>query len=143
MAFTYNGDISTSNRDFVRFQVGDTSTADQLLTDGEITGLISEYGNKWAASAAAARGIAAGFARKVRESDGDASVDFQQQYEHYKDLAAELKAQVASGVKPFAGGISKSDKDAQRDDTDRVEPVFTKGMTDHPNANLSGVDLST
>ena len=36
MAWTYTGDPSSSNRDSVRFLIGDTDTLDQVVTDEEI-----------------------------------------------------------------------------------------------------------
>lgn len=48
MAFTYTGDLTT-DINYVRFEIGDTTEASAWLTDAVITSLVSTTGSKQAA----------------------------------------------------------------------------------------------
>jgi len=53
-----------------------------------------------------------------------------------------LRMQGVRKVKPYAGGISKDDKDTQESDTDWVKPHFVIGQHDHPGVR-SGTTATT
>lgn len=89
MSWTYDNPTA-SEKDEVRFIVGDTDTTDQLLTDEEINYLLNKYDSVNEAAYQAALSIAAKFARLVNISTSKTNISYAQQYEHYKDLAAEL-----------------------------------------------------
>lgn len=133
MSWSYSGDPSTSDLDAVRFWIGDTDQADQLVQDEEIDFLLGRYSDPLAAAAHAAEALAAKFARLVDKTLGDYSVKLSQKVEHYRQLAKSLD-DMAKGklklVSPYAGGISISDKMAQERDRDRVKPRFRRGMMD-------------
>ncbi len=115
--------------------VGDTDSSDKLLQDDEVSALVSIYGNKFRAMIAACRAIAAKLARKAVDTTvGDLRSQLSQQYDHYMDLAERFESEYGLRVKPFAGGISVSGKEAVEDDTDRVKPSFTMGGYDHSGA---------
>lgn len=129
MTWTYSGDPSASDRDKVRFLVGDTQTADQLVTDEEIAWLLSEASGVYPAAVMACESIAAQFARLADTQVDDGRVSLSQRAKGYRDLAATLRSRVAvSSVSLFAGGISISDKQTAESDTDRVPPIFTRDM---------------
>lgn len=91
------------------------------------------YGeNSFTLAAAAARSIAATFAGSVTKRAGDVSINASDKFKHYSDLAKQLesKAQVMSlgSTGAFAGGISKADKDAREQNSDRVGPFFTRDL---------------
>lgn len=126
MSFTYSGDPSTSDLDQVRFLIQDTDTNDQLLQNEEIQFLIDENGVA-TASWKAAETIAAKFARFTDRTIGDFSEDLSQRVEQYNKIAKELKRRASlKTARPFAGGISITDKENVDADTDRVKPVFEK-----------------
>ena len=131
--WTYSGDPSANDRDQVRFLVGDTDTADQQVTDAEIAFALTQHANERLAAALIARAIAAKYARRADKSVGDLSISYSQLQEHYAALATDLESRggLLAGI-PYAGGISKDDAETVEDDTDRVEPMFTIGMHDHP-----------
>ncbi|GIV81724.1 MAG: hypothetical protein KatS3mg051_1188 [Anaerolineae bacterium] len=132
MTWTYSGDPAASSRDAVRFLIGDTDTNDQQITDEEIAWLLAQNGNTYVAAAAACESIAAKYARNVDASVDSARVDASQRQAHYLALAKKLRSRAAYAAVPFAGGISESDKDTREDDTDRVEPAFTRDLHRNP-----------
>jgi len=129
MSWTYSGDPSGSDRDEVRFLVGDTDTSDQQLSDEEIAYLLTEYTNPRVAAVAAVKAIIAKYARLVTKEVGDLRLQYSDRLANYKNLLVTLEKETAfSTVVPYAGGISKSDKDSVRDDSDRVKPSFAIDM---------------
>lgn len=130
----YGGVPATDPSDAVRLLVGDigTTTATQFLSDADYDYFISLTPNHYAAAILAANSLAAlnggkGLSKRVGDLSytlGDAS--------HYRALAKTLEMRQASGVSPYAGGISKADKTSVAGDTDRVEPAFTRGQFDNP-----------
>lgn len=138
MTWSYSGDPSSSDKDAIRFLIGDTDTDDQLVNDEEITYLLTVEGNTLLAAARAAESIAAKFSRLADRKIGDYSESYNQKSEAYLKLASRLSAQAAkSGSKPmpYAGGLSRSDKKSRELDSDRVKPDFEKRMME----NLSDV----
>ena len=110
MAWTYSGDPSSSARDAIRFLVGDTDTNDQLVTN---------------------EAIASKFSRLADQTVGDLKVSLSQKADNARTQADELKALAArEGMVPvpYAGGISVSDKEVDRANSDRVDPFFTSGQ---------------
>lgn len=143
MTWTYGGDPGDNNKDYVRFRIGDTDSNDELLSDEEINAMLSQFGDKRLAAASAAEAIAAKFSRRVDTRMGKLSQQWSDLVAHYHALAKKLRKEFAiHGAAPWAGSISESDKDSERDDTDRVEPAFSVGMHDfaeneHGERNLS------
>lgn len=140
MTWTYSGDPSSSDRDEVRFLVGDTDTSDQLVTDEEIAYAVTEEADNLMAASRVAKAIAAKFARLVDKSVGDLKISYNQRQKAFLDLASELeKRSNESGAAPYAGGISISDKETVVDDADRVEPAFKRGMNDNPGGSSDSI----
>ena len=128
MPWSYDPTISTE-KDRVRLLIGDTDTDDRQFLDEEINALISIYGSADAAAAAAARGLAAKYSRYADKWVGDLKILASQKAKAFTALAKTLTEAgfVSSGV-PSAGGIRVSQKDTMKENTDRVEPAFTRGM---------------
>lgn len=121
-------------RDEVRFQVGDTEDNDPQFADAEIDGLLTAAGdNTLIASIAAAERLQARYARHQPVTQGGVSVGGSRS-DQYATLAKMLRRgqRVAAGGGFFAGGRSKSLKQAARDNTDAVQPAFAIGMDDIP-----------
>lgn len=129
MAWSYSGDPGASPKDEVRFLVADTDPADPIVSDEEILFMLAEKGTPLSAAAALARVLAFRYARACDTAIGDYRVSLSAIAERYRLLARELssKAGLVSAI-PYAGGISASDKRRQEEDTDRVEPAFSRGM---------------
>ncbi|MFW6078999.1 MAG: hypothetical protein ACODAE_05220 [Gemmatimonadota bacterium] len=131
MTWSYRSSApNSSDRSWIRLRIGDTSSGDALLQDEEIDAMIDAEGNRYAAAAICCETVAAKFARKVEKGVGRLRVSAQQQYEHYTTLAERLRREAGTRVAPFAGGISVSGKRTERDDSDRDDPAFRRGMHD-------------
>lgn len=135
MTWTYSGDPSSTSRDAVRFLVGDTDSTDQQVSDEEIAWALAEEGNNELAASVIARAIAASFSRKADKQVGDLRISFKQLSENYFELSKRLEAEGnLAAPTPFAGGVSKSDKETREEDDDRTEPSFRRRQHDHPGA---------
>jgi hypothetical protein len=143
MSFTYSGSPSSSNKDFVRFIIGDTDEDDQKLQDEEINGAVSVWGNKFKAAAECCRAIAAKAARKVSSAVGDLRAELQQEHQHYLGLAEYYDSKIAVRVKPYAGGISKAEKEDEQDRSDRVRPWASRNQFDYASHQDVEKDVST
>lgn len=134
MSWSYSGDPNLSRLDAVRFLVGDTDIDDQLLSDEEIIYIEESVSNIYIAGSRASEAIAGKFSRLADKSLGDYSISLSQKASAYLELAGRLshraKADLAKKVKPYAGGISVSDKETVELDFDRVNPAFKKDIFD-------------
>lgn len=130
MAFTYTFNPDASTRDAVRLLIGDTDECDALLQDKEIDYFLEQYNNAPInAAIRACETIISKLARRPDEKVGNVSISYSQQAKGYRDLLMDLKIRLASeDATPYAGGISRADKLAQRANGDRVPPKFTKNM---------------
>lgn len=130
MAWTYDDSLATE-KDQVRFLIGDTDENEQLASDGEIAWALTNN-PVYAAAAIIAESIAAVFARKADFTSGDESVKCSQVAENYAKKAAELRKRSvrSASVSPYMGGKSIAEKEAQSDNSDLVQPYFKKGMFD-------------
>ena len=129
MGWTYSGDPATSTLDEVRFLVGDTDDADQQVTNEEVEYLIASAGSANAAAVAAAVVLATRYSGLAKsKAVGDLRIEYESRAEGYRALIKKLETGGVSGSTAhpiaYAGGISISDKEAQEDDDDRVEPGF-------------------
>jgi len=134
----YTGDPAASNKDAIRFLVGDVDPADRLISDEEITWARTQSSNNYSAAALCARRIAARFASQADQTVSGAegrsiTHALSQRSRAFFVLADQLGAQSAikGSVTPYAGGISVDDKSTQEDDSDRVAPAFSVNQFDH------------
>jgi len=145
MAWSYNPSTMT-DRNKVRFLIGDTDTTDQLVQDEEVDFAITENGtNLFAAAAMLCRAIAAKFSRESDTKVESISVAASQKSERYEKMAVKYSKDAStkgSGIgSPVIGGISKSEVRSVKEDTDRVEPRFRMGMHDNPPGEIDEEDI--
>ena len=138
MTWTYSGDPATNARDSIRFLVGDTDTNDQLVTDEEIawtnnqvTGSDTATTDLYTVAYRVMLAIASKFSRLANQAIGDMRVDLSQKADNARTQAEQLR--VLAGREnlvpvPYAGGISVTDKQIDRDNADRVDPFFTSAQ---------------
>jgi len=132
-AATYSGDPAASDRDRVRFEIGDTDCSAPILRDAEIDALLGTEGSPVLAASEAARKIAAKYAIKVDCSIGSTRKSHSQLFRHFTELARALRAKGArSAVLPYVGGLSEDEKSADKLETDLVQPAFEVGVHDNP-----------
>ena len=132
MAWTYSGDPTASDRDAVRFEIGDTNTNDQQLTDAEIDYALAQRGSVIQAAIYCAERLISLYSRYVAQSVGAVNVQYNQRIDHYKGLIARLRLR-GGKVTPFIGGQSLAGKIAADEDSDRNAPKFKRGMLDRTN----------
>lgn len=131
MTWSYSGDPSRSDLDEVRFLIGDTVESDPQLQDEEINYLLNGYGDSQAAAIAACENLIAHYSRYVDQKTGDIDIKFSQRIANLKERIATIRRQIGILAQPYAGGITKSDRDIDLEDTDLVQPAFEVGGMDH------------
>lgn len=133
--WSYSHDPSTSDKDAVRFLIGDTNSDDKLLSDNEINYVLSAEGTVLQAAINCLQNLIVVYSRQVDTSGDNRSKSLSQRVQSFRTaLDSLLERQSMQGLNVFAGGISKAQKDTQCTDDDRVAPVFTKQMFDNPRA---------
>lgn len=133
--WTYGYAPSTSTPDAVRYLVGQTSTADEVLVyDEEITFAIQQRPTAYGAASLVADVLASKYiSQGTRLTVGALTIQYQNRGEEYRTLARRLlAAQALTGVSPYVGGISQSDMLVDIHNTDRVPMPFAIGMNDNP-----------
>ena len=138
MTWTYGGDPSASALAAIRFLTGDTDTNDQLINDEEIawtnnqvTGSATATTALYEVSYRVMVAIASKFSRLADQSVGDLKVDMFQKATNAREQAALLKQQAlreGNTPTPYAGGISVSDKEIDEENSDIVQPYFSRGQ---------------
>lgn len=142
MTFSYDENIGDDVSE-VRLILGDTDSTDVLLQDEEIDFFLTDEGSVEGAAARGAEAIAAKFSRRADVSIGDYSEKLNQVADHYFKLAEKIRKQESRMFAiPYAGGISKDDKETVRDNTDRVKPKFTKNIMQNPEVGRTANDTS-
>jgi glycerate-2-kinase len=142
MAWSYDPtDLDTSTTsgrlNIVRLLVGDTDTVDQQVQNEEITFGLSENGNNIYLSASwVARTISSKYSRQVTTSlDGALSADYSDLAKQYQALADQLEYQGktnGASVGILAGGITKTQVEGVRANTNRIEGSFRRDRFKNP-----------
>lgn len=124
----------------VRLLTGDTDTTDQQLQDEEITFALSQSGsNIYTAGVWAANAIASKYSRLVTtELDGALRAEYSDLASNYRNLAIQLREDgrrySAGALGLEAGGISISEINLVRSNTDRPQPFARTDRFDNPKA---------
>ena len=142
MAWSYddsNLDTSTAagRLNAVRFLIGDTDTNNQQVTNEEITFGLSENNDKvYSTSSYVARTLAAKYSTEVNlDLDGQLAAEYGELSKNYLLLADKLEAQakIISATLGFsAGGITITQIDGNRENTNRVKPSFRRDQFWNP-----------
>lgn len=134
MTWTYNlNDLDTNEKDQIRLEIGDTDNQAQLLQDEEINHNITVESNFWGASARSCEQISRLFLRKADVRLGRAMmVTYTKMAEQYIMMAVSLRKKALGTVAPYVGGMSVTEKLNQMQNTDLVQPLFTKTMMQNP-----------
>jgi orotate phosphoribosyltransferase-like protein len=142
MSWSYdpsNLDTSTASGrlNTVRLLVGDTEVTDPQVQNEEVLFALSESGNNiYSAAAWAARAISSKYSRQVTSSlDGALSANYSDLAKQYKTLADDLEYQgKTSGaiIGVVAGGITKTQVENVRANTNRIEGSFRRDRFKNP-----------
>lgn len=113
----------------VRLLLGDTDSGDQQVQNEEVEFALAQVSNNiYLAASWLARSISSLYARKVDvQLDGALSAKYSQLSQQYHKLSERLeyqgkKANATLGIK--AGGISITNVESIRQNTDRIMPAF-------------------
>lgn len=139
MTTTYSAG-GASDKDDIRFLIGDTDSTDWQLQDEEINRVRTQSTSNGEAAVKLARALAARYSRLVTTTLNDGlKVEYSDKAQHYHDLAKVLAEQAGGIVAaiPYVGGISEAEEDIDVADTDLVQPTFKKGMHDHRKSSTS------
>ena len=129
---------TTSGRlNTIRLLVGDTDTVDQQVQNEEIIFSLSENGNNIYLSASwIARAISSKYSRLVTTSlSGALSSDYSDLAKQYQTLADQLEYQGktnGASVGILAGGITKTQVEGVRANTNRIEGSFRRDRFKNP-----------
>jgi hypothetical protein len=114
--------------DDVRRLIGGSATVSFVSDDDLVAFLAANGNNDYRAAADAADSIALQLALKGDRKVEDVSVSYKP--EQFTALANRLRSRAVlfGGMNPYAGGISKADKETRATDGDRVEPAFRRDL---------------
>jgi len=144
MVWNYSGRPGASDRDTVRFLMGDTVEAKPLVSDEEIAFALTEHAKPKLAAALCLRHLAAQASRLPDSRKvGDLSAGgLSKIADAYTKRADELDpAGVTKGsilALPSFGGLTHSGKQELAEDSDAVQPRFERGMFDIPGGPTDG-----
>lgn len=128
MTWSYDTTL-TMAMDQARFYSGDTDSAAAItLSDEEILGAITLAGSASAAAALICENLAGRYSTqgKMLRDDLGQTIDWGERATFFQARATQLRALSSLSVSPYAGGISRADKQTREEDTDRVVPAFTR-----------------
>lgn len=145
MTWTYvpAGNPEAVDRDKVRFLIGDTCTEEQLVLDEEIDYALSEYSELKLAAAVVLRALAAKCTREVSFRVGDVSKSgVENKAKGYLALAEQydpndITVEALLGLPRF-GGLTHSEKEDYAEDSDAVQPYFSREENDIPGGPPDG-----
>lgn len=143
----------TDKVSLVRLALGDLDPDDQLFTDGQIQAVLDIQPIVTWAAAALAESAAARFAREADIALGRTRIALGQKFKFWKEMALNLRkggpgdlpggdGSGAPTLSMTVGGLSRSEREAFKDDEDRIQPNFSLGMDDNPRSNPDRDDPS-
>lgn len=136
MTWTYD-EALTTDRDKVRYLIGDTVAAEPYVSDEAIAWHLSEENNNlYRAAIGAVDGVLAVLARKVSKSISGFSLSADQKFAHYQQVRKLLQEKADSNmtILVYAGGITVLDQDTRREDETLLEPAFSRDQGEFPNS---------
>jgi len=125
----------------VRALIGDVDTNDQATSDHEIDAVLAVFPNETEAAAHICRNLAMKFARIGDITVGRDKFEHISKAKFFKEMSVELFTEVYGYSRPLAlagisfGGVSASGKEANRLNTDNVQPKFYRGQFEDLNEN--------
>lgn len=130
MSFTYNNNLTTS-LDRVRFNIGDVVDGCSNFSDEEITAILSDNNdNIIQTSLQLLDNLITKYSLRANETVGRVSINYSLVVDNLvkakENLA--LNNMVSGGI--YAGGISVTQKDSYFENSDIVQPAFTRDEVD-------------
>ena len=131
MSWNYSGDPSASDKDAVRFEIGDTDSEDQLMNDEELLFVLGEEGTVLGGAARCCEILSRKFARQADYTLGPQSVRASQRSKAFQQLGETLRSRLIalhSGNGIYVGGV---DKGEDLTDKDLRQPAFKRRLMDN------------
>lgn len=127
MSWEYNlANLATSEKDQVRYYIGDTESDFQLLQDEEIEFELSRHDSVLETAVACCDKLVAKLSKQVDNRLGPSSISASDLAEQFRKLSDTLKAQ-AQGLNPPIAPSVPDDVEI----TEGRDAIFTVGMTDN------------
>lgn len=139
MTWTYV-DPSRYERDAVRFEVGDTFSKKQIVTDEEIEYALVKEGSVLGAAARVCESLAAKYAREEITRTAAFTTDKTSISKKYLAMATRLRKR-ATGAGSFilpSGNVTE--KENNETDSDIVQPLFKRGIFKNPDTQEAEID---
>ncbi len=133
MTWSYSGSPGDSDLDEVRFMSQLTDSANERFNDEEIEWILTQEDTAVGAAARCCETLATRYAEEIDTrtgSSGELQIKGSQLSAQFAKRAADLRKEAAKHASPWSAGISVSEKEAQEERTDRVEPAFTRDQFD-------------
>jgi len=131
MSWSYDDTLPT-DRDKLRFRIGDIDTEEQLLSNETLDTLLSIRPSVVLAAIDAVEGILAKFAREIDRQALGLGGPRSQKTMHYRQLLNDLRSEAAQGsTGVYFGGGSISGKEAFRNDSDAPLTPFRLNQFDN------------
>ena len=130
MAWTYSGDPGSSDRDKLRFISGDVDITRQLWTNEELDFVLGDTSSEDEAARQLLQAKIRQLSLTPRVRLGSFTFDATALISSLKENLEALGVSRGS-MAPWAGGISKADKQARESRQDRVKPRFHRGQFDN------------
>lgn len=134
MVWTYSGDPASSELDQLRFTVGDVDETRQLWQNAELTYIIGITESSEEAARRLLQSKIRQLALTPRVRLGSFTYDASSLISSLKDNLEALGI-TRGAMAPWAGGISKLQKEGQETREDRVTPRFRRGQFDNPRSS--------
>lgn len=129
MAASFDASLD-SDKDFVRFLIGDTNDSNFFVQDETIIAVLGEENNKYVAASRVAKGIymqLTGGGTLEDRKVGETRIRYQTA-QRFKQIADDLKNRGAAYMMPWSGGIYKTDRDAFDNNSEKLGIDIARGM---------------
>lgn len=129
--------MTAASLDLLKTLLGDTDESNRIMSDPEYEAAIVIETELYRAAALCCKMMAARYAQIVNINVGG-SIEYgaRDKFNHYMDLAKQYLTEAQTGVSaaalPKVLGISKTAMEAQREETDRVQPAFRRDQHTNP-----------
>ena len=127
--WSYSGSPGDSDLDEVRFISQLIDSSNERLSDEEIGWILTQEDTSVGAAARCCETLANRYAEEIDTRTGAAgelSIKGSQLSSQFAKRAVDLRRESSKHASPWAASISESEKLAQEERTDRVEPAFTR-----------------
>jgi hypothetical protein len=146
MAWTYSANPAANSKDAVRWEIQDTEEAKPLLQDAEIEYAIAQEAGATpdargllSAAARCCEVISRKFSAQADTDVGSLVTTYSKAAQGYAALAKQLRGRAQGAGALFVGGQSRSQKQALREDRDKVQPIFRRRQFEESH-KLTGIE---